>query len=156
MGCGLKLAGAGPEEGCADGVWSEAGWGGAWEGRNRPPGEQGPGGKVNQEEVGAWAGGSMGQTGCEEAGDPGPWMGSCGRGPGPASDHRGHTHDRKAGTAAGGELSPPFLGRAVRAGGPGRERCSGQRMPARQVSKSELVSTGLGQGGENVRWSAAW
>ena len=41
---------------------------------DQAPGEQGPGGKVNQEEVGAWAAGSMGQTGCEEAGDPGPWM----------------------------------------------------------------------------------
>ena len=48
----------------------------------------------------------MGQTGCEEAEDQGPWMGSCGSCPALASAHHGHTHDRKAGTTAGGGSSP--------------------------------------------------
>lgn len=82
----------------------------------------------------------------------------CGRGAAGAAQpwpvaHRGDTHDRKAGTTAGGGS---FLGRAVRAGGPGRERCSGQEVPAGPVSKSDLVSTGLVREGRNFRWSAAW
>lgn len=38
-GCGPKLAGEGPKESCADGVWSEAGWAGASGGAR--PGEGG-------------------------------------------------------------------------------------------------------------------
>lgn len=48
MGCGLKLAGEGPKEGCADGVWSESGWGGALGGAG--PGEGGAWGGREQEE----------------------------------------------------------------------------------------------------------